>query len=64
MGLYFSLKFFYFHAAPVGVSPEVSARGYVGAGLYLLLLTSAIVFIVAICEMLKSILLSPVEPPY
>ena len=25
--------------------------------------TSAIVFIVAICEMLKSILLSPVEPP-
>ena len=35
MGLYFSLKFFYFHAATVGVSPEVSARetGSVGAGL-------------------------------
>ena len=42
MGLYFSLKFFYFHAAPVGVSPEVSARGYVGAGLYLLLLCCSV----------------------
>ena len=33
-----SLKCFYFHAATVGVSPKVSvsARGYVGEGLFLL----------------------------